>query len=228
MIGFLLLTNSLLAAATQTFPNSKIRSIDIFVSGPISVAGESALYATIAADNCPVTVRLKPNGNLSVFSPRNGAGCSSPLTITSHPRVNLTVRGERSRVNVENISGKVNVELRAGTIDLQRIQQTTTLRMAEGDIRASQLAGDLDVWLGRGNVSVAYAPLHAPHRANFLTGSANVTLKLPSEARLSTVHRLKFGHLLNEFGVSSNPNLRVFMKSESGNLRIVRLPVVLP
>ncbi|MBI1861935.1 MAG: hypothetical protein HYR96_13555 [Deltaproteobacteria bacterium] len=212
------------APHSAIFPEARFSSVEIYASGDVRVVGSDTARPGVlgTSEKCLLTSKVVGT-SLQVYYPTSthGTVCDGVLTITVPRSVSLRSRGYSSDLRVKSVDGGIEVNQNLGSVSIEKAAGPISIRMAQGQVRASGLSGDLDLWLGRGAAQFGFQSVSPNSRVSFMTGDASVDLKVPSGSAIAIVRRQKFGTLISELPISATPQMKISMRSETGNIRIL-------
>lgn len=224
IISFFLYIIAATFAGIQTFSTSQVKYLDIYASGTIDVLAGSNTNLSIHSieENCLLTPKL--SGNRLTIS---GGRCLSRFKVTAPQGVELSIRTDRSDVNILGVKGNIDIQQQAGSITIRESLRPIHIRMAEGLLRAKDLTGDAKVWMGRGKATLHYASVQPQAAISLTTGEADGELTFPANTSVNVTPKIKFGNLINDYMPSKKPLARISLVSETGDFS-VRKQSVLP
>ena len=105
-------------------------------------------------------------------------GCEVDYRIEVPGTVSVRVRVDNGAVSVEGIGGMVEVETKAGAVDLIRTQGPAKVTTSAGNVEGEDLTAEfLDATTSAGRIRLSMA--RPPSRLGLRTGAGNIDVGLP-------------------------------------------------
>ena len=112
----------------------------------------------------------------------------------------------------------VSTKVGSGDIRINNISGDITSRAGSGNIFIDASSTKIESKTGSGDSELILRAANLKAIANFKTGSGNITVKMPKDAKVNITHIHGSGKTYNEFGTSDNPNVIINAHSGSGDL----------
>ena len=111
----------------------------------------------------------------------------------------------------------VDAKVGSGEIKINNINNGITSKTGSGNISIDSNSTNIESRAGSGNIDILLRSIKAKVIVDLSTGSGDMTVKMPKEARVSLTHTHGSGKTYNEFGTSENPNVIINSHSGSGD-----------
>lgn len=201
------------------------------LNGNVKIQGGNEEKVVITADKTEFTkscrLEFKQKGTeLDVKVSRKGvfkkSECTVNFTVLLPKVVELDIETGSGNITIAGTKGDVDFKLGSGKIVID--SDIHELDGAGGSIEAElkSLSGKTEIKLGSGSVKAAYAALPVNGAFELKSGSGNVTLTLPADAKIQTDFLSVGGKLTNEIGDTKDAGFKVKVVSGAANLHIVK------
>jgi len=238
---------------SKEFPADKIHLVDIQTElGPVRVAGADAKAVKVdVLDSDPVKCRLHMERRgktllLKAERPRawlfDSTQCPSGFRVqlpkglaleiatgtgsveaASHAG-RLSIRTGTGNVSLVGVSGAVSAKVGSASIEGEADTGSVDLMTGNGAIRVRGLKGGVSAQTGNGEIALAWASKPRSGRCEVRTGSGDISLTFPPEAKLAVKALSAAGKLVNEFAEPARGGFRVSAGSGTGNISVRKPP----
>ncbi|HEV2809938.1 MAG TPA: DUF4097 family beta strand repeat-containing protein [Acidimicrobiales bacterium] len=210
-------------------PAGPVRSVDVdvdagrihVVAGPADAANVDRTRRYLGRE--PVTEESLINGVLRVRAECRRfvtAGCAVGYRLEVPAGVAVRIRTDRGSVEVEGITGMVEVDTSAGGVRLVRTRGPVRVTTSAGNVDAQDVVAEfLDATTGGGRIRMSLA--EPPGRLGLRTGAGNIDVALPTALGGYRVDADAAGGKV-DIGVVNDPgsSRTIMARSAAGNIRI--------
>lgn len=172
-------------------------------------------------ENTEDTVKIKvaDESSWSFFK-----SCRVDFRILMPNQVNTEIKAGSSDVTVESYKGEFAFRMGSGDVavsdsHLKRVDG----RAGSGDISLKGIFDSVDLKVGSGDISARFLDLSKASTFSAKAGSGDVAILVPGAKSVSVDYKSGSGDLKNNVTSSENPDLKVSVRTGSGDLKVEQL-----
>ncbi len=168
------------------------------------------------------------------------SGCRAGFQVQSPKGLSLEASSGSGKIGVTNLSGALALNTGSGHIQLHDVAGDMKARLGSGSLKGSSrskqaeircgsgsvslegLLGSANVKAGSGQVNLRWAESPQAGEVDIKTGSGDIFLTFPEDAKLQTDILTGSGKVRNEIDETPSAKLRISVKAGSGNVTIGR------
>lgn len=147
--------------------------------------------------------------------------CQVDFNITAPKSFSIAIKSGSGDLSVNSMSGDIDFKTGSGNVTGQKLfSSTVTGRSGSGDINLKGTFSKVDIKIGNGNTSTHFEGINKPGNFFAESGSGDISIIVPPNSTVGASFKSGLGQLKNKALYSDTPDLKVDVKTGSGDLRI--------